>query len=128
MRACPDFKCYFWFLKESFFVIYIFGPANFWVKGQKLVLVIDLLGGDKRSMEELGSVEVGFGEAVRSDLVVVVTSVIERASVEVVTVGKDGDFVFVVAEVGAAALLVDGVENVEELADARDFIVGREGI
>lgn len=87
-----------------------------------------MFGVDERGMEELGGIEIVFGEAVRGDLVVVISGVVEGAGIEVVAVGKDGDFVFIVAKVGATALLVDGMENVEELVDARDFVVGGEGI
>lgn len=87
-----------------------------------------MLGGDKGVVDEVGAVEVFFLHVDRGDLVVVVAGVVEDLVVEIVTVGVDSDFVFVVTEVGAAALLVDGVEDVEELADTGDFVVGGKGI
>ncbi len=63
-------------------------------------------------------------EVEAADLVVVVAGVVESASGEVVAVGVDGDLVFIIAEVGAAALLIDGVEDMEELADVAKFVVG----
>lgn len=59
---------------------------------------------------------------------IIIAGVIESAGREVVTVGINGDLVLVVAEVGAATLLVDGMEDVEELADVAELVVGREGI
>lgn len=59
---------------------------------------------------------------------VIVAGVIECAGLEVIAVGINGDLVFVVAEVGAATLLVDRVKDVEELADVTEFVVGREGV
>ncbi len=59
---------------------------------------------------------------------VIIAGVIESAGREVVAVGINGDLVLVVAEVGAATLLVDGMEDVEELADIAELIIGREGI
>lgn len=59
---------------------------------------------------------------------IIVGSIIESTGLEVVTVGENGDFVFVVAEIGAAALLVDGVEDMEELADVAEFVVGGDGV
>lgn len=59
---------------------------------------------------------------------VVIAGVVEDAGLEVVTVGINGDFVFVGAEVGAATLLVNGVKDVEELTDVGQFIIIGEGI
>ncbi len=73
-------------------------------------------------------IEIGFLEGESGDLVVVVGRVVESAFVEIITRGVKGAFVFVVAEVTAAVLLIDGMENVEELADARKLVVGRNGI
>ena len=69
------------------------------------------------------AVEVGFFQVDGGDLVVVVASIIANALFEVVTTGIDGDFVTTVAEVADAALLVDGVEDVEELAHAGHLVI-----
>lgn len=63
-----------------------------------------------------------------ADLMVIIRRVIANALVEIIAGGIDGDFVFAVAEVTAAALLVDGMEDVEELADAGEFVVGGKGV
>lgn len=89
----------------------------------RLVLVVDLFGFDDGVDDELVGIEVFGGEFEGSDLVVIVGGVVEDAFLEVVTVGVDGVFEFVVAEVAAAELLVDRVEDVEELADAGEFVV-----
>lgn len=89
---------------------------------------VDLFGADEGITDERSGIEVGFFEVDSGDLVVVVAGVVEETSFEIVAVGIDGDFVFIITEVGAAALLVDGVEDVEELADAARLIVGGEGM
>lgn len=78
--------------------------------------------------DELVAVEIFLVKTNGSDLVVVVAGVIEDAFLEVVTIGINSDFVFAVAEVVAAALLVDGMENVEELTDVAKLVAGGEGI
>ena len=73
--------------------------------------------------DKLVGVEVFGSEFESGDLVVVIGSVVENTVFEVVAGGVDGVFELVVAEVAAAELLVDGVEDVEELADAGEFVV-----
>lgn len=89
---------------------------------------VDLFGGDEGITDERSGIEVGFFEVDSGDLVVVVAGVVEETLFGIIAVGIDGDFVFIITEVGAAALLVDGVEDVEELADAARLIVGGEGM
>lgn len=89
----------------------------------RLVLVVDLFGFDDGVDDKLVGVEVFGGELKSGDLVVVVRSVVKDAFLEVVTVGVDGVFEFVVAEVATTELLVDRVEDVEELADAGKFVI-----
>lgn len=62
------------------------------------------------------------------NLMVVVASVVKRAGFEVVTVGINGDFVLIIAEVRTATLLIDRMKNVEELADIAELVVVGEGI
>ncbi len=59
---------------------------------------------------------------------IIVASIIENALLKIIAVGENGDFVFVVAEIVATALLIDGMQNVEELADAAHFVGFGEGI
>lgn len=89
---------------------------------------VDLFGGDEGITDERSGIEVGFFEVDSGDLVVVVAGVVEETLFEIIAVGIDGDFVFIITEVGAAALLVDGVEDVEELADTAYLVVGGEGM
>ncbi len=56
---------------------------------------------------------------------IVVGRVVENALLEIVAGTVKGMLVFVIAEIAAAVLLVDGVENMEELADATELVVGR---
>lgn len=65
------------------------------------------------------------------DLMIVIASIVIDTSAEITARGIDGDFVFGVvgcAEAAGATGLVNRVENVEELADAAEFIVGGNGI
>ncbi len=80
--------------------------------------MVDLFGFEDGVDDELVGIEIFGVEAEGGDLVVGVGRVVEDAVFEVVARGVDGVFVFAVAEVAAAVLLVDGVEDVEELADA----------
>ena len=59
---------------------------------------------------------------------VVVGSIITQAFFKVVARRINGDFVFVITKVAAAALLVDGMQNMEELADAGHFVGIRKGM
>lgn len=59
---------------------------------------------------------------------IIVASIIENLFVKVVTIGIYGNLIFMVAEVGATTLLVDGMEDMEELTDTRRFVAVREGI
>lgn len=49
---------------------------------------------------------------------IIVRGVIADTLFEIVARRVDGNFVFAIAEVTTTALLVDGMENVKELADA----------
>ncbi len=80
--------------------------------------MVDLFGFEDGVDDELVGIEIFGVEVEGGDLVVGVGRVVENAVFEVVAGGVDGVFVFAVAEVAAAVLLVDGVEDVEELADA----------
>ena len=62
------------------------------------------------------------------NLVIIISRIIEDALLEVITGAIKSVFVFVVAEVAAAVLLVDGVEDVEELANAAHLVIGGEGM
>ncbi len=59
---------------------------------------------------------------------VVVGCVIENALFEIIARTIERMFVFVITEVAATVLLVDGVENVEELANTGELVVGRDGV
>ena len=80
--------------------------------------MVDLFGFEDGVDDELVGIEIFGVEIEGGDLVVGVGRVVENAVFEVIAGGVDGVFVFAVAEVAAAVLLVDGVEDVEELADA----------
>ena len=88
-----------------------------------LVLVVDLFGSNDGEADEVGVVEVGLVHVDGGNLVIVVGSVVADALFEVVAGRVDSDFVLIVTEVATATLLVDGMENVEELADTRELIV-----
>lgn len=84
----------------------------------RLVLIVDLFGVKDGIGDELIGIEIGGSEFNGGDLVVVISCVVEDAALEAIAGGIDGVFVFVIAKVAATVLLVDGVEDVEELADA----------
>lgn len=85
-------------------------------------MIADLFGVNDGVGDELVGVEIGAREFNSGDLVVVISRVVEDAALEVITGGIDGVFVFVIAKVAATVLLIDGVEDVEELADAGEFV------
>ncbi len=91
-------------------------------------MIINLFGSDDGKANEIGTVEIGFMHVDSGNLMIVIGSVVTDALIEIVARRVDGDFVFVVAEVAATTLLVDGMENVEELADTRELVVGGEGM
>ena len=96
-----------------------------------LVLLGDLFGGDEGIAGEVGTIKVDMVEVDSGDLVVIVAGVVVNAGAEVAAGGIDGDFVFGIvggAEAAGAAGLVNGVENVEELADAAEFVGGGDGV
>ncbi len=93
-----------------------------------LVLEGDLFGFDDGESNEIGRVEVGFLEGNGGDLVVAVGRVIENALFEVVAGRIDGVLELVVAEIAAAVLLLDGMEDVEKLVHAGEFVGGGAGI
>ena len=80
--------------------------------------MVDLFGFEDGVVDVLVGIEIFGVEIEGRDLVVGVGRVVENAVFEVIAGGVDGIFVFAVAEVATAVLLVDGVEDVEELADA----------
>lgn len=80
-------------------------------------MIVDLFGVDNWVDSELIGIEIGISEFEGRDLVIIVGCVVEDAVFEVVTGRVNGVFVFIVAEVTTAILLVDGMEDVEELAD-----------
>lgn len=80
--------------------------------------MVDLFGFEDGVDDELVGIEIFGVEIEGRDLVVGVGRVVENAVFEVIAGGVEGVFVFAVAEVAATVLLVDGVEDVEELADA----------
>lgn len=80
--------------------------------------MVDLFGFEDGVDDELVGIEIFGVEIEGRDLVVGVGRVVENAVFEVIAGGVDGIFVFAIAEVAATVLLVDGVEDVEELADA----------
>lgn len=95
---------------------------------ETLIQIIDLFSLDDRVVGEVGVVEIGLFHGEGRNLMVVVGCVIENTLFEIVAGSIEGMFVFVVAEVAAAVLLVDGVENVEELADAGHLVIGGNGV
>ena len=102
---------------------------GFWNLG--LVLLGDLFGSDEGIAGEIGAVKVNAVEVNGGDLVIVVAGVVVDASAEVATGGIDSDFVFGMvggAEAAGAAGLVNGVEDVEELADAAEFVGSGDGV
>ena len=96
-----------------------------------LVLLGDLFSSDEGIAGEVGAVKVNAMEVNGGDLVVVVAGVVVNTGAEVAAGGIDGDFVFGIvggAEAAGAAGLVNGVENVEELADAAEFVGSGDGV
>ena len=96
-----------------------------------LVLLGDLFGGDEGVAGEVGAVKVNAVEVNGGDLVIVVAGVVVDTGAEIAAGGIDGDFVFRIvggAEAAGAAGLVNGVENVEELADTAEFVGGGDGV
>ncbi len=91
-------------------------------------LLVDLFGSDEWLMVKSVLVEVGLVKVDHGDLVIIVRSVVTDAFAEIVARGIDGDFVLLVAKVGAAALLVDGMENVEVLAKGGKLVIGGNGV
>ena len=91
-----------------------------------LILIIDLLGVDHRETGELDSFEIGFVHIDSGNLVIIIASVIGDALIEIVTRTIDGDFELSRFELGliGATGLVDGVENMEVLADGRELVIG----
>lgn len=87
-------------------------------------MLVDLLGLDNRIFNQIGSVEISLRERDGGNLMIVVGRVIENALLEIVAGAIDSVFVFLVAKIAATVLLFDRVENMEELADARRFVVG----
>ena len=91
----------------------------------------DLFGGDEGIAGEVGAVKVNAVEVNGGDLVIVVAGVVVDAGAKVAAGGIDGDFVFGMvggAEAAGAAGLVNGVENVEELADAAELVWSGDGV
>ena len=88
-----------------------------------LVLEVDLLGFDDGEANEFGVVEIGFSKVDGGNLVVVIGGVVKSTLIQIVTVAINRVFVFVIAEVAATVLLVDGMKDVEELTDAGKFVV-----
>jgi len=62
------------------------------------------------------------------NLVIIISRVIENTLLKVIAGAIKSVFVFVVTEVAAAVLLVDGVEDVEELANAAHLVIGGDGM
>ena len=62
------------------------------------------------------------------NLVIIISRIIEDALLEVITGAIKSVFVFVVAEVAAAVLLVDRMEDMEELTNAAHLVIGGEGM
>ncbi len=84
--------------------------------------MMDLFGFEDGVDDKLVGIEVFGVEVEGGDLVVGIGCVVEDALLEVVAGGIEGVFEFVVAKVATAVLLLDGVENVEELVDAGEFV------
>lgn len=85
-------------------------------------MIVDLFGVKDGVGDELVGVEIGAREFKSGDLVVVISRVVEDAALEAIAGGIDSVFVFVIAEVAATILLVNGVEDVEELTDTGEFV------
>lgn len=62
------------------------------------------------------------------NLVIVISHIVENTLLKVIAGAIKSVFIFVVTEVAAAVLLVDGVEDMEELANAAHFVIGGEGM
>lgn len=59
---------------------------------------------------------------------IIIGSVIANTLFEVVAGRINCDFVFIITEVAAAALLVDGMKDMEELTDTGELVIGGEGM
>ena len=62
------------------------------------------------------------------NLVIIISRIIENTLFEVIAGAIKSVLVLVVTEVAAAVLLVDGMEDMEELANAAHFVIGGEGM
>lgn len=82
-----------------------------------------MFGLDNGVAEEVGSIEVDVMEIDGGNLMIVVSCVVENTLFEVVTRTVKRMLIFVVTEIAAAVLLVDGMKNVEELADATHLVI-----
>lgn len=85
-------------------------------------MVVDLFGVKDGVGDELVGVEIGAREFNGGDLVVVISRVVEDAALEAIAGGIDSVFIFIIAKVAATVLLVDGMEDVEELADTGELV------
>ena len=92
----------------------------------RLVLIIDLFGVDHREAGELGSLKIGFVHINSGNLVIVIASIIGDALIKIVSRAINGDFELGGFKFGLIRTtgLINGVENVEVLADGREFIIG----
>lgn len=86
-------------------------------------MVINLLDLNNRIFGEVGGVKVDVMEIDGGNLMIVVSCVVENTLFEVVTRTVKRMLIFVVTEIAAAVLLVDGMKNVEELADATHLVI-----
>ena len=89
---------------------------------------MDLFCGNRCKTGQFLSVQVGLMHVYSADLVVIIGGVVVNAPVRVAAGGIEGDLVFSLSQVAAAALLVHGAENVEELADALLLALSAPGI
>lgn len=101
----------------------LLGFENFLELTSWLILVVDLFGFEDGKAGEGGGIEIGAVEFDGGNLVVVIGSVVKNGVLEVVAGTIDRIFEFVVAEIAATVGLFNGVEDVEELTDAGEFVV-----
>ena len=81
---------------------------------QKLVLIVDVLGFEHGELEEFARIEIVLIEGKSSDLMIIISCVIQYAIFKVIAGSVESVLIFVVAEIATAILLVDRVEDVEE--------------
>ena len=92
------------------------------------VLEMNLLPLDQRKADQLGGIKIFAVHVDCGNLVILIGGVVIDSLARIAAGGVERDFVMSLTDLTAAALLIDGAENMEELADALRFGVPGEGM